>query len=177
MVTAAFLVLTVTALVYSRYMLAGCLLALTALSTQFGVLIVPFAFYYVYGSRALKLTLTAFLVVVTAIFLPFAVTAANMSYNLVFFFLTSPQTQLLGQHIVSSPTLLGLKTTALVGTLLLLAIIAYSFLTGRAKDIRLVATGEVLSSILLTVAIAPNFFEAYLTPALALVLVYFAIGR
>ena len=174
MVTASFLVLTLLALVYKRFRFAGCLLALSALLTQFGVLAVPFVIHYAYSVGKLRTTLLATVVTASCILLPFAATAKNLAYNLVGFYIFSHKTQILGQQ-VTEVNILGLMLTRLIGMTWIGLLIAYPFVAHRLKkasNLYVVCAGVILSTLILTVLVAPNFFEAYLIPSVALILVY-----
>ncbi len=174
MVTAAFLVLTVLALVYKRFRSAGCLLALSALATQFGVLAVPFIIYYAYSVGKLRPTLLATVVTTSCILLPFAATAKNLTYNLAGIYIFNLNTQILGQQ-VTGVNVFGMTLTRLIGVIWIGFLMLYPIFANRLKkavDLRILCAVAVLSTLILAVVVAPNFFEAYLIPSLALILVY-----
>jgi hypothetical protein len=174
MITASFLVLTLLALVYKRFGVAGCLLALSALTTQFGVLAVPFALHHAYTTGKLRRVLLAATATASCILLPFAATAKNLAYNLVGFFIFHPATQILGQQVTEFK-MLGFTLTRLIGIVSIGALMVYPYIAKNLKknsELHVVCAGIIVSTLILSVTIAPVFFEAYLIPSVALILVY-----
>jgi len=173
MVTASFLVLTMLALVYKRPGVAGCLSALSALTTQLGALAVPFVLYHAYTIGKLRRVLLAATATASCILLPFAATSKNLAYNLVGFFVFNPTTQILGQ--VTEFKVLGFPPTRLIGIVLIGALMVYPYFAKNLKktrDLHVVCAGAIVSTLIFSVLVTPVFFETYLVPSVAMILVY-----
>ena len=173
MVTTALLTLTVLALVYRRYAIAGLFVGLASLTTQFGILALPFVLKYAFDVKKLKSVGITTAVVMISILAPFVVTAKNFLTNILLFYTGTPISQVLGIYF-SSPEIFGVKATTIAGILLYIILFVHACLPKNIADtdLGLLCSRIILATLVLAVLMAPFFVEVYLLPAAAMMLIY-----
>jgi hypothetical protein len=174
MITTALLTLTVLALVYRRYATAGLFVALASLTTQFGILALPFVLKYGFDVKKLKSVGITTAAVMISILAPFVVTAKNFLTNILLIFnIGTPVSQVLGIYF-SSPGIFGVKATIITGILLYIILFVHACLPKNIADtdLGLLCSRIILATLVLAVLMAPFFVEVYLLPAAAMMLIY-----